>query len=184
MNRTFIIRLALGLLIGGGLGALMGYFGQCASGTCPLTATPLRGALYGAVLGVLFSFSVTSRQTGAGGRDTLVRVIDSQTDFESLVLAAEQPVLVDFYTDKCPSCRRLAPTMEEIAVLYDGRAKVYKVDIDRSPDISEPFDVTATPLVVLFVDGRQTERLVGLRRTTEFTRMLDHYLPESPKQDS
>lgn len=47
----------LGLLIGGGLGALLGYFGQCTSGTCPLTSTWWRGALYGGFMGILFGLS-------------------------------------------------------------------------------------------------------------------------------
>ncbi len=49
------MRILLGVVIGAVLGALMGYFGKCTSGTCPLTSTPLRGILYGAFLGLLFS---------------------------------------------------------------------------------------------------------------------------------
>ncbi len=48
--------LLLGLLLGAGLGALLGYFGQCTSGTCPLTSTWWRGALYGGFMGILFAF--------------------------------------------------------------------------------------------------------------------------------
>ena len=57
MDKQQIIRLIIGIAVGGALGALMGYFGKCASGTCPLTATPWRGAMYGAVMGALFSLS-------------------------------------------------------------------------------------------------------------------------------
>ena len=57
MDKVQILRIIMGIAIGGALGAVMGYFGQCASGTCPLTSTPWRGAIYGAVLGALFSFS-------------------------------------------------------------------------------------------------------------------------------
>lgn len=57
MDKQQIIRLIIGIAIGGALGAVMGYFGKCASGTCPLTATPWRGAIYGAVMGALFSLS-------------------------------------------------------------------------------------------------------------------------------
>ena len=47
--------------VGGALGAVMGYYGKCASGTCPLTATPIRGAIYGAVLGALFSLTMAKQ---------------------------------------------------------------------------------------------------------------------------
>lgn len=57
MDKTTVIRLLAGIVVGAGLGALMGYFGRCSSGTCPLTATPWRGAIYGAVMGALFSFT-------------------------------------------------------------------------------------------------------------------------------
>lgn len=57
MDKASVIRLVAGILVGGALGAVMGYFGKCSSGACPLTATPWRGAIYGAVMGALFSFS-------------------------------------------------------------------------------------------------------------------------------
>ncbi|MBN2594724.1 MAG: hypothetical protein JXA81_14545, partial [Sedimentisphaerales bacterium] len=50
-----IVRLLLGVLIGGAIGALLGYVGKCSSGSCPLTANPLRGAVYGAVVGILLA---------------------------------------------------------------------------------------------------------------------------------
>lgn len=53
--RHILLRLAIGIAIGAAVGAALGYYGQCTSGTCPLTANPFRGAIYGAVLGVLFS---------------------------------------------------------------------------------------------------------------------------------
>jgi hypothetical protein len=52
-----MLQLILSLAIGAGAGALLGYFGQCSSGACPLTSTWWRGAIYGSVLGLLFYFS-------------------------------------------------------------------------------------------------------------------------------
>ncbi len=65
----------LPVVIGALLGALLGYFGQCASGTCPLTSTWWRGALYGAVLGTLFFFS---RNDQAGARTTKSRPTENE----------------------------------------------------------------------------------------------------------
>ena len=61
----------LGLLIGASLGAALGYFGQCTSGTCPLTSTWWRGAIYGGVVGLLFVLSSSSRARGADGGRSL-----------------------------------------------------------------------------------------------------------------
>ena len=57
-----IIKAIIGLTAGVGLGAVMGYFGQCSSGTCPLTSTWWRGAIYGGVIGLLIAFSVWRSQ--------------------------------------------------------------------------------------------------------------------------
>lgn len=61
MDKSQLIKLVIGIAVGGLLGAAMGYFGKCTSGTCPLTATPWRGAIYGAVMGALFSLSFNQR---------------------------------------------------------------------------------------------------------------------------
>lgn len=52
-----MIRILISVLIGAALGSLMGYFGKCSSGTCPLTSTWWRGAIYGGVLGLLFALN-------------------------------------------------------------------------------------------------------------------------------
>jgi hypothetical protein len=61
MDKAQLIKLVIGIAAGGALGAAMGYYGQCTSGTCPLTATPWRGAIYGAVMGALFSLSFSKQ---------------------------------------------------------------------------------------------------------------------------
>ncbi len=58
-----ILRTIIGLVAGGSLGALMGYFGQCSSGTCPLTSTWWRGAIYGAVIGLVFAWGIWRSST-------------------------------------------------------------------------------------------------------------------------
>jgi len=62
MGKSQLIRLIIGIAVGAALGALLGYFGKCSSGTCPLTSTPWRGSIYGAVMGTLFSFSFGQRE--------------------------------------------------------------------------------------------------------------------------
>lgn len=57
MDKASIIKVISAIVVGALLGALMGYFGKCSSGACPLTATPWRGAIYGAVMGAAFSLS-------------------------------------------------------------------------------------------------------------------------------
>ena len=56
-----LLKIVIGLAIGGGAGALMGYYGKCTSGTCPLTSTPWRGAMYGAAIGLMMALSYVKR---------------------------------------------------------------------------------------------------------------------------
>ncbi|MEF9841882.1 MAG: thioredoxin domain-containing protein, partial [Raoultibacter sp.] len=60
----------------------------------------------------------------------------SSADFQSKVLDAQEPVLVDFFATWCGPCKMLAPTLDEVAQAVEGKAKIYKVDVDQSPDIA------------------------------------------------
>lgn len=178
MHRAMLIQLALGLLIGGGLGAMMGYFGKCSSGACPLTANPYRGGFIGALIGGMLAFSgVSSRANPEGKEGGYAAVqIENAADFDRLVLKAEQPVLVDFYSNGCPPCRRLAPTIEEFAEEYQGRAVVAKVNVDRVPELARRYGIQGIPAVLFFDKGAETQRLVGLRPRNAYTEVLDGLL--------
>ncbi len=71
-------------------------------------------------------------------------------------------VLIDFWANWCGPCRALAPTIEELAKEYNGKALVGKLDVDENPATAERFQVFSIPTMVLFKDGVETERLVGL----------------------
>jgi len=186
------IRLLLGVLIGGAIGAVLGYFGKCSSGTCPLTANPFRGTLYGAIVGgLLVSVLSVLPQEGAtssedkpelsretmgvpeNSEDSGVVHIDNKSDFEAKVLRASGICLVDLFSDRCPPCRMLAPTISSLANRYSGKVTVCKVDLDRAPAIARGYGVMAIPTVLIIKDGKEVKRLVGLRPEGEYARDLD-----------
>lgn len=181
MEKALLIKIVLGLLIGGGLGAIMGYLGKCSTGACPLTATPLRGGLYGMILGGLLSLSfapaavcppVSGTGTPMVGSDTLAHA-QSMTDFEDLVLQADGPVLVDFYSDTCPPCIRLAPILVDVAQEYAGKASVIKINARDLPQAFQQYHVNATPTVVFFQNGKEVERIRGLGSKVTYTDIID-----------
>lgn len=71
--------------------------------------------------------------------------------------------LVDFYATWCGPCRMLTPIIEEAAKHFAGKAKIGKVDIDSEQKIAAKFQVTSVPTLILFKDGKEMNRLVGLR---------------------
>jgi len=165
-------RIFLGVLIGGSIGAILGYFGKCSSGSCPLTANPYRGAIYGAVMGALV-VSVFARTPKEAEESPNIVHINSEAEFKTRVLNAPGICLVDLFSDRCPPCRVLAPTISSLADKYVGRVTVCKVDLDRAPTVAQRYSVRAIPTVLIIKNGKEIKRLIGLQSETEYTTLLD-----------
>ena len=91
----------------------------------------------------------------------------STENFEKEVLKSEKPVLVDFYADWCGPCNAMAPVIEELATELDGKAKVGKINVDDNPDIAVEYNVMSIPTLIIFKNGKEEKRLVGLRDKEE-----------------
>ena len=94
-------------------------------------------------------------------------------NFDTDVLKAATPVLVDFWAEWCMPCRMLTPTIEKIAKDYSGKIKVGKVDTDSNRDISMKYGIHAIPTVILFKKGEVAQKFVGLRQERDFKEVLD-----------
>jgi thioredoxin 1 len=175
-----MLKVIIGIAVGVALGALMGHFGKCSSGGCPLTANPYRGAIYGGVMGALFAFSfagssqsVKADAGGAAAESAAIVHVNSNADFEKYVVNATMPCLADFYSDRCGPCRRLAPVIAELADKYDGRAVICKVSLDAAPGLSAPHGIRGIPAVLFFDGGKEVARVVGLRSQSSYEKILD-----------
>ena len=91
----------------------------------------------------------------------MIEVTDE--NFESEVLQAELPTLVDFWAEWCGPCRMIAPIVEELAAAYDGRMRVAKFNVDESTQVPGRLGVLGIPTLILFKDGNEAHRLVGFR---------------------
>jgi len=82
-------------------------------------------------------------------------------NFESEVLKANLPVLVDFWAEWCGPCKTISPIVEEIANELDGKLKVAKVNVDDAQELAQNYNIMSIPTLILFKDGELIEQIVG-----------------------
>ena len=85
----------------------------------------------------------------------------SAAEFESKVLGASEPVLVDFFATWCGPCRMMAPTIDEVSQEMAGKASVYKLDIDEAPQIAQRLGIMSVPTFMVFNDGKVASQTIG-----------------------
>lgn len=100
----------------------------------------------------------------------------TQINFEADVLQSDLPVLVDFSAEWCGPCQAIAPVVESIAEEYAGRAKVVTIDVDAQGDIGARYGVMSIPTLVVFKDGKETDRLVGAAKKSAIEDLLKRQL--------
>ena len=100
----------------------------------------------------------------------------SDGNFDKFVLQSKTPVLVDFWAAWCAPCRALAPRVEAIAEKRAYSARFAKLDVDDSPTVAQRYGIRGIPTLILFQDGEEMERLVGVVTEEEISRAIDKHL--------
>jgi thioredoxin 2 len=93
--------------------------------------------------------------------------------FARTIEDAQVPVLVDFYADWCGPCKTMAPSIDELAATYQGRALVAKLDTDRAQRTAMSFDIRGIPTTIVFKDGKEVARQTGAMPKPMLVRMID-----------
>ncbi len=97
----------------------------------------------------------------------------SDADFEADVLKSDVPVLVDFWAEWCQPCRMISPIVEEIAKEYEGKVKVYKVNVDENTETPAKYGVRGIPSLLIFKDGDVSATKVGALSKSQLAAFLD-----------
>jgi len=82
-------------------------------------------------------------------------------DFETQVLKATMPVLVDFWAEWCVPCKMIAPMVEDLATEYDGKVNFVKMDVAANPGTPLKFGIRSIPTLLLFKNGKPVDQVVG-----------------------
>jgi thioredoxin 1 len=184
---TELKRVALGLLLGGSLGFVYQKLVGCRTGTCPLTATPLRAITYGAVIGLLFSLSAFTKSgpstaasqtpSPSNSREATMAsatsVIHLTTGAFDRVKDQARPVIIDFWAPWCGPCRTQGPILDEVSSQMGERAVVAKVNVDEEPGLAGSFGVQAIPTLVIMKGGKIVQRFTGIQEANTLIRALE-----------
>ncbi len=103
--------------------------------------------------------------------ENVIHVSDS--NFDSIILKSDMPALVDFWASWCAPCRAIAPVVDEIATMYNGKVRVAKMNVDENPSTPGRYGVRGIPTLILFKNGKVVDQLVGAVPKAQIKDLVD-----------
>jgi thioredoxin 1 len=100
----------------------------------------------------------------------------SDADFETDVLKADKPVLVDYWAEWCGPCKMIAPILDEVSAAYQDKLQIAKMNVDENREIPAKFGIRGIPTLMLFKDGQLAATKVGAMSKAQLTAFIDQQL--------
>ncbi len=98
--------------------------------------------------------------------------IIKEKDFEEKVLKSNKTVLVDFFADWCGPCKMLSPILEQVNAETGDEVEIFKINVDENAKLARQFGIMSIPTMMIFRDGKQIERITGLRQKQQIVQAL------------
>jgi len=95
-----------------------------------------------------------------------------QGNFQAEVLAADVPVVVDFWAEWCGPCKAIGPSLEEISDEMGDKVKITKLNLDENPDLAAQYGVRSIPTLIMFKNGEPASMQVGAKPKTELAKWI------------
>ena len=111
------------------------------------------------------------------GKEPVMEITITKSNFEAEVLKSDRPVLVDFWAPWCGPCRMLAPVLAEVAKAKADKIKVGKVNVDEEPELAAKYGITGIPAMLLFVNGNAVATSVGFKPKPELESFVATHVP-------
>ena len=96
----------------------------------------------------------------------------NKTNWNDVILNSDTPVLVDFWAEWCGPCRMVSPIVEQLANSLEGKVKVSKINVDQNPEIAAEYNIQSIPSLVLFKNGKEINRIVGLSPREKYEKFV------------
>jgi thioredoxin 1 len=100
----------------------------------------------------------------------------TEGEFEQKVLKSDVPVLIDFWAEWCGPCKAIGPSIEQLATEYAGKAKVFKIDVDKEGELAMKYNVMSIPALLIFKGGKEVDRMVGAAPKPQIAALIDRAL--------
>ncbi|MBK7444540.1 MAG: thioredoxin [Ignavibacteria bacterium] len=103
----------------------------------------------------------------------------TDANFEEEVLKSELPVLIDFWAVWCGPCKMIAPSIDQLANEYEGKAKIGKVDVDNNQQIATKYGIRSIPTLLIFKDGKMVDQIVGALPKPKIAEKLNAHINQA-----
>jgi thioredoxin 1 len=100
----------------------------------------------------------------------------TDSDFETVVKESDQLAVVDFWASWCAPCRMIAPIVDELAEEYQGRVKIFKLDVDANPKSASTYSVRSIPTILFFKDGSVVDTVIGNAPKSKLKEKIDQHI--------